>query len=165
MQITRATDYAVRVMVHLASLPPGEKVPLSALVGVSEVPGSFLSKVLQRLVHAGMVSSHRGAGGGFCLRVPRDKTTLLDVIEAMEGPLQLNLCLGKGQNCIRKSWCGVHPVWQKAQAALAQAFASVTLEELARDTVANLGRTANAALPNSAFLETQCVKHGSESGL
>lgn len=62
--------------------------------GVSE---SFLSKVLQRLVHVGMVSSHRGTGGGFCLRVLREKTKLLDVIEAIEGPLELNVCLGSGQ--------------------------------------------------------------------
>jgi len=165
MQITRATDYAVRVMVHLASLPAGEKLPLSTLVGASEVPGSFLSKVLQRLVHAGMVSSHRGAGGGFCLRVPRDKTTLLDVIEAMEGPLQLNLCLGEGQNCTRKSWCGVHPVWQKAQAALAQVFASVTLEELARDTVANLGKTPNTVPPANALLEALLEKQRPQRGV
>lgn len=54
MQITRASDYAVRVMVHLASLSEEKKVPLTALVHATGVKESFLSKVLQRLVHTGL---------------------------------------------------------------------------------------------------------------
>lgn len=132
MQITRATDYAVRVMVHLASRPEGETVRLSALVKASKVPASFLSKVLQRLVSAGLVNSQRGTGGGFHLRVDPEKTTLLDVVEAMEGPLQLNVCVGSGQGCSRKSWCAVHPYWQKAQAAVSKVLAGISIAELAQ---------------------------------
>ena len=160
MQITRATDYAVRVMVHLASLPQGEKVPLSALVRASGVRGSFLSKVLQRLVRAGLVSSHRGAGGGFCLRVQSEKTTLIEVIEAIDGPLQLNLCLGSGLTCERKSWCGVHPIWQKAQGALAEVLAGITIAELARDTAVRLSKTGQALPPAKAPTEPLLVKQG-----
>ena len=138
VQITRAADYAVRVMVHLASRREGERVPLAALVRATEVSGSFLSKVLQRLVHTGMVSSHRGTGGGFCLREPREKTTLLEVIETIEGPLQLNVCLGIGQGCDRQGWCGAHSVWQQAQEALSDVLRRATIGELARATTRNL---------------------------
>lgn len=134
MQITRATDYAVRVVVQLATLPKGEKARLATLGAATGVSGSFLSKVLQRLVHAGLVTSHRGTGGGFCLRPHGDKTTLLQVIEAMEGPMRLNQCLVAGLSCDRKAWCGVHPVWQRAQAALTDVLGSVTVAEMARDT-------------------------------
>lgn len=52
--------------------------------------------------------------------MPPVRTTLLEVIEAIDGPLELNLCLGSGQGCNRQGWCGVYPVWQEAQEALEQ---------------------------------------------
>jgi len=145
MQITRATDYAVRAMVQLAGLPPGDKMQLNELIEATGVRGSFLSKVVQRLVHAGMVTSHRGTRGGFSLRVPSEEVTLLDVIEAIEGPTQLNLCLGSGQTCERKSWCGVHPVWQQAQSALCQVLSGVSVAQLAADTKAKIAKLEMAA--------------------
>lgn len=145
MQVTRATDYAVRIMLELASLPPGNKAQLNELIESTGVRGSFLSKVVQRLVHAGMVSSHRGTRGGFSLRVPGEEVTLLDVIEAIEGPTQMNLCLGDGPGCERKSWCGVHPVWQKAQSAFIQELADVTIAHLAVETKVNLAKQQAAA--------------------
>jgi len=138
MQITRAADYAVRVMVHLASRPEGEKLRLAALVQATGVRESFLSKVLQRLVHTGMVSSHRGTGGGFCLKELPDQTRLLEVIEAIEGPLELNVCLGRGQGCDREGWCGTHSVWQQARDALADVLRNVTIAELARASPGNV---------------------------
>ncbi len=145
MQITRAADYAVRAMVHLASLPPGEKLQLNELIEATGVRGSFLSKVVQRLVHAGMVTSHRGTRGGFSLRVSGQEVTLLDIVEAIEGPTQLNLCLASGQTCERKSWCGVHPVWKKAQSALTEVLSGVTVGQLAADTKAKLAELETAA--------------------
>ena len=147
MQITRAADYAVRVLVYLASRPEGEKVPLAALVHATGVSESFLSKVLQRLVHTGMVTSHRGTGGGFCLRELPEKITLLDVIESIEGPLELNVCLGSGQGCDREGWCGTHSVWQQAQEALRDVLRRATIEELETATVRNL-RTLEGASAN-----------------
>ena len=145
MQVTRASDYAVRIMVELASLPHGDKVQLNELVETTGVRGSFLSKVVQRLVHAGMVSSHRGTRGGFSLRVSGEEVSLLDVIEAIEGPTQMNICLGNGQGCERKSWCGVHPVWQKAQVALTEVLGGVTVAQLAKDTKARKAELEMAA--------------------
>jgi len=142
MQITRATDYAVRVVVELATFPKGKKAQLSTLQAATGVSGSFLSKVLQRLVHAGIVASHRGTGGGFCLRPHAEKTTVLQVVEAIEGPTMLNQCLIAGLSCDRKPWCGVHPVWQRAQAALTDVLDSVTVADMARDSAANLAKHA-----------------------
>jgi DNA-binding IscR family transcriptional regulator len=65
---------------------------------------------------------------------------LLQVIESMEGPTRLNQCLFPGLSCDRKPWCGVHPVWQRAQAALTGVLDSVTVAEMAKDTVANLAK-------------------------
>ena len=135
MQITRAADYAVRVVVHLASLPPGAIVRRPDIAKATNVAGSFLSKVLQQLAQAGIVSSQRGAGGGFQLAVPGDALSVLDVVEAMEGPIRLNTCLEAGPSCERKESCPAHEVWIEAQAALKQVLRQALVGDLAKKAV------------------------------
>jgi len=137
MQITRATDYAVRILIHLAAASDDARVSASEVARGIEAPGSFVSKVLQQLVQRGMVTSRRGAGGGFQLAVQPEKITLLDVVEIVEGPLQINVCLPGEETCDRKSWCGAHPIWTKGQDALKEVLASASIAQLARDSVAN----------------------------
>jgi Rrf2 family protein len=132
MQITRATDYATRVMIFLATLPPAVKAQSAAIAQAADVPASFLSKLMQRLVSAGLVVSSRGSGGGFELAVPRDIVNLLDILEAMEGETRLNLCLADGPSCNRKSWCPAHLVWLEAQKAMADVLRRASLDKLAR---------------------------------
>jgi Rrf2 family protein len=134
VQLTRAADYAIRVMIHLASLPPGERSSRSELAGAAECPEQFLSKVLQSLTRAGLVISHRGNTGGFELPRARRSSTMLDVVEAIEGPLRLNICLGSDNACDRLAVCASHRVWQGAQEALAAVLRGATIETLARET-------------------------------
>jgi Rrf2 family protein len=131
MQITRATDYAVRVMIHLAGLPPGSTLRQSELSEATDVSGHFLSKVLQRLVRSGLIRSQRGSGGGYALAVSGKGVSLLEVVEAMEGPVRLNQCLEEGPSCERKSWCPAHLVWAEAQAAVGKVLAAATIAALA----------------------------------
>jgi len=149
MKITRATDYAVRVLVQLATVPDEGKMQLNALAMATGVRETFLSKILQRLAHQGLVSSHRGTGGGFCLRVLPSKITLLQVVEAMEGRTQLNVCLGEGDSCDRKFFCSSHPVWQEAQAALTKVLANVSIAQLAEETAVKQRQVFEAALQAS----------------
>jgi hypothetical protein len=65
MQLTRAADYGVRVMIHLAGPSTQERISLPALAEAADAPESFLSKVLQALSRAGLISSRRGQSGGF----------------------------------------------------------------------------------------------------
>lgn len=103
MQLTRAADYAVRVMIHLATLPEGTRVQRNALAEATDVPESFMSKVLQGLVRARLVVSRRGVEGGFELAKDAEQISLLNVVEAIEGPIQLNFCLGSADACERQS--------------------------------------------------------------
>lgn len=125
-------------MVELASVPEGQKMQLESLAEVTGVRATFLSKILQRLVHQGLVTSHRGTGGGFCLKVPPKGVTLLQVIEAMEGPIQLNVCLDDTAGCERKSSCASYPYWRDAQEALKTALSGVSIAQLAEHTAADL---------------------------
>jgi Rrf2 family protein len=145
MQITRATDYATRVMIYLASLPPGVKAQRAAMAKAADVPESFLSKLLQRLVGAGLVVSARGSGGGYELAANRRHITLLDILEAMEGETRLNACMAEGPSCDRKSWCPAHPVWLQAQKALTDVLRRATLANLAKDAAATTLRLIPAS--------------------
>jgi len=138
MQITRASDYAVRVMIHLAGLPPGSTVQQSVLSQATDVSGHFLSKVLQQLVRGGFVRSQRGSGGGFALAVPAASVSLLDVVETIEGPVRLNQCIEEGDSCSMKSWCPAHQVWAEAQAAIVNVLGAASMASLAEQAKANL---------------------------
>ena len=132
MQITRAADYAVRVMVHLSSLPPGSRLQRRELVELSEAPESFLGKVLQRLVWSGLITSRRGGGGGFELAVRAEKISVLKVVEAIDGPIHLNLCVPGASGCDRSLACAVHPVWVEAQSALVKVLGGASMSALAK---------------------------------
>ena len=116
MQLTRAADYAVRVMVHLATLPAHERALLPALAKATDAPESFLSKVLQALVRAKLISSRRGQSGGFEILPRGRQASMYEVIEAIDGPIQLNVCLVSGRSCNRKTCCPAHfrPIAQTA---------------------------------------------------
>jgi Rrf2 family protein len=131
MQLTRAADYAVRVMIHLAGLPPGTRASRGELAREAECPEQFLSKVLQSLTRAGLVISHRGNTGGFELLEVHRSTSLLDVVQAIEGPVRLNLCLTSGHACSRQESCPAHGVWAEAQEAMLGVLQSVSVGHLA----------------------------------
>ena len=134
MQITRASDYAVRVMIHLAGLPPASTVRQSELSQATDVSGHFLSKVLQQLVRARLIRSQRGAGGGFVLALPANEISLLDVVEAIEGPVRLNQCLTEPPSCDRRFTCPAHKVWIEAQEAVVKVLGSASMASLASES-------------------------------
>ena len=137
MQLTRAADYAVRVMIHLAGLPPGARASRTDLATEAGCPEQFLSKVLQNLTRAGLVISHRGNTGGFELPDAHRDASILQVVEAVEGPVRLNVCLTSDSGCIRRGWCPAHPVWADAQEAMVVVLRRATIDRLAAKAAAN----------------------------
>ena len=131
MQLTRGADYGVRVMVQLAQPESDGRLSLPELAQATDAPVSFLSKVLQSLARAGFITSRRGHAGGFCI-TPRGRlSSMLQVIEAVDGPICLNVCLVHGRSCARKGHCPAHPVWVRAQQAMFDVLSSVTVAALA----------------------------------
>ena len=131
MQLTRAADYAVRVMIHLAASGSERRLSLPALSQATGAPLSFLSKVLQALSRAGMVTSRRGQSGGFRISPRGRAASMRAVIEAIDGPLYLNVCLVSGKSCARKSWCPAHPIWVEAQRAVLDVLEQAGIVDLA----------------------------------
>jgi Rrf2 family protein len=136
MQLTRAADYAVRVMIHLATLPPHERTLLPALAQATGTPESFLSKILQALCRAGLIASWRGQSGGFEILAAGREASIRAVIEAIDGPICLNICLISGASCSRKSFCPAHPIWASAQEAMLGVLNTARVADLAVQAVA-----------------------------
>jgi Rrf2 family protein len=130
MQLTRAADYAVRVMIHMASQPEGTVISKSMLAKVADAPESFLSKILQALARAGMIRARRGVEGGFYLLPPGAQASLLDVVESIDGPIALNLCLASADSCLRQSDCAATEVWRQAQSAMLAVLRKSMIAEL-----------------------------------
>jgi Rrf2 family protein len=151
MQLTRAADYAVRVMVYLAALPADERVLLPALAEATGTPESFLSKVLQALSRARLISSRRGHAGGFAILPRGCQASMREVIEAIDGPLHLNLCLTTGESCAREAYCPAHPVWVQAQQAMLDVLDSALIANMA------VQRFARAPLSSAAFTELKII--------
>lgn len=131
MQLTRAADYGVRVMIHLAGLPPDVRVLLPTLAESTGAPESFLSKVLQALTKAGFIASRRGKTGGFALQPRGRGASMYEVIAAIDGPICLNVCLADDASCERAETCPAHPIWARAQRAMVDVLKRASIAEMA----------------------------------
>lgn len=131
LHITRKGDYAIRGMVCLAGKPEDEFSLLGNIAESTDVPKALLAKIFQQFGKVGLVHSARGAGGGFTLARPAEKISLLEIIEAVEGPIQLNRCLIAGGVCGRDAVCTVHPVWRGVQESMRSVLGGISLKQLA----------------------------------
>ncbi len=118
MQITRQADYAVRTVLYLSGLENGGRAPTSKIAQKQKIPSSFLAKIVSQLSVAGIVQTSRGARGGVTLARPSKDISLLDVVEAIDGPITLNECVSDPTMCAFGDNCAVHEVWCDAQAQL-----------------------------------------------
>jgi Rrf2 family protein len=133
MQLTRAADYAVRVMIHLADADSRARSSLTELADAADVSPAFLSKVLQRLVRSGLIASRRGKKGGFEILERGRAASLLEILQALDGVPELNLCLVEG-GCTRSPRCAAHPIWEEAQSRMREVLSRATLEQLVVET-------------------------------
>ena len=98
MQIPRKIEYALRAMIHLADHPEGVARG-TEIARDEQIPKYYLEKVIRDLMHRGLVRARRGPGGGYQLARPADEVTFKDVIEAVEGPITLNVCVDGSSSC------------------------------------------------------------------
>ena len=144
MIITRATEYSIRAVLHLASRYPAEVVSKQEICDAEGVTPAFLTKILQPLIRSGLVRSKRGVAGGFALARNPDKLTLLDVMQAVDEPLTLNLCLLEGHRCERVCTCPVHNLWAKAREKIEEVFSGKSLTKLVAERVQREQLVGNA---------------------
>jgi Rrf2 family protein len=128
--------------------PKGSVCLLSEVSERQKVPASFLSKIFQHLSKAGIVSSSRGTGGGFMLTKTPEDITLLEVLEAIEGRIALNVCLSNGDVCGNRPVCPVHEVWRDAQEQLFTTLRKHSFADLAATTRKRADEAAREPQPS-----------------
>ncbi len=112
MQLSRKADYALRAVRLLSTLPKGKLGSINTIAAAEAIPREFLAKILKDLTRSGILVSFQGVTGGYKLARPSKEITFLDVIEAIEGPIHINLCTEGGScPCERIKNCPMHKFW------------------------------------------------------
>lgn len=147
MQLNQATDYAFRMVLHLATLPHGTIINGQTLAEKENIPQRFLLKIMRSLSAAGIVRSYRGVDGGFALEMPAKDITLLTVIEAMEGPVAIHRCLAERSACTKfcSHDCPVHEALGDIQDQMVAALVKVDFETLAVKKLSRGGDSGGVA--------------------
>jgi Rrf2 family protein len=128
MQITRQADYAVRAVYYLTTLGDKQRAATSQIAQEQHIPPSFLAKIISQLSVAGLLSTSRGARGGVTLAKAPADITLLDVVEAIDGPILLNECVGDNGVCTFSETCPMRPIWCETQELLIKQLKGTTFD-------------------------------------
>jgi len=112
LQVSRKVDYALRAMIYLATLPEGVREPLQEVATKNDIPKDFLAKILKTLADEGLVTALRGPHGGVSIGRSASQISFLEVIEAVDGPVQLNVCLDETKGCSLADSCSMQSVWR-----------------------------------------------------
>lgn len=126
MLVTREADYALRCVLEVAQLGRTSAAAVARVQGISP---SFLGKIVQSLARSGILVTKRGVGGGIALARSPEDITLLQVIEAVGGPLVINECLQSPANCGQVQDCPAYPYLCEAQDRLRETL-DVSLAKL-----------------------------------
>lgn len=129
--IGRQTDYAARIVLHLASLEEGTRVTAREIAASRLIPPAFIRRIVSRLSARGILITVRGNKGGVTLARPPSRVSLREVIEAMEGPIAMNSCLTQAGACPLAELCPVQASWAGATQHLAQYLDGVRFDALA----------------------------------
>jgi Rrf2 family iron-sulfur cluster assembly transcriptional regulator len=135
MQVTREGDYGIRSILYLARQPFKKVSFVNEISEEYKIPRSFLAKILQKLVRAKLIRSYRGVNGGFSLAKPAHDVSVLEVLEAIEGKLALNICLSDKKKCTFSKHCPTHFLWDDVQSKIADILKKTNFEDLAKRKV------------------------------
>ena len=134
MRLTHLADYAVVMMTAAARRGTVARLTAAELSGETGVPLPTAQKLMQTLSRHGLLTGHRGAGGGYALARPAAEISLADIVEAVEGPIALTQCKGEeaASDCALDAHCRLKPHIGIVGAKVRGALGAVSLMELAQ---------------------------------
>ncbi len=115
MRLSRKSDYALRAVRHLSNLPQGKLGSINSIAEAEAIPREFLAKILKDLTISGILVSYLGVTGGYRLARPPKDISMLDVIEAIDGPIHLNLCTEGSPCCNQYENCQMRIFWESQE--------------------------------------------------
>jgi Rrf2 family protein len=130
MQITRQAEYAVRTVYYLAKQEPSVSIPTARIAKEQDIPTPFLAKIVLQLSGVGILHTSRGARGGVRLARPPAEISLLEIVEAVDGPIEINDCVLDESCCQRTPTCPVRHAWSEARAELVKHLSRANFGEL-----------------------------------
>jgi Rrf2 family protein len=129
-------EYGMRLMVDLARHWGEGAVSLHAVATRQELPEAYLEQLVASLRKAGLVQGKRGAGGGYTLARDPKSISAGDIVRALEGPIEPQICTAEGeavQSCALQPGCATHHVWMNLQKTIATALDGMTLADLVKE--------------------------------
>jgi len=133
MQITKQADYALRAVLYLSRIEPDQKAATALIAKTQKIPPSFLAKIISQLSIAGIIHTSRGAHGGVALAHPPSEVNLLDVVEAIDGPVRLNDCTHDSVDCPFGDECPLQEVWCSTQEELVAKLRSTNFAQFSKN--------------------------------
>lgn len=130
MQISRRVDYGLRAVIYLSGQDPEKCCSITEIAKQQGVPRKFLEKIIQDLIRKGLIKSRRGSCGGYMLARSPDAISFYDVIEAIEGPVAVNVCLDQHLGCDQLPRCTMVGVWSEVQRRVIEVFTSTKIADL-----------------------------------
>jgi len=131
ISISQQTDYAARIILYLAMSEPGARVTTQEIAREKLIPNALIRRIVTRLGSVGLLKTTKGRGGGIALGRPASEISMLDVVEAMEGPMVLNQCTEDPAFCPFTIHCAIHTAWQETRQMLEERLREYTFDKLA----------------------------------
>ena len=152
MIYSRSAGYAIRALVHLAALPPGEYAMAKGIADQAAIPSPFLAKLLQQLARDGFLTSGKGPHGGFRLAQPPEQVSMLHIVDAIDGAGRYDRCIGGNAECTDRSACGMHDSWMALRSRIIDYLGGTSVADLAKalgEKRRLLARPGRRGLPKS----------------
>jgi FeS assembly SUF system regulator len=130
LRVSKLTDYGTVVMTYLAR-ESDRLHSVSEIAAEIRLAAPTVSKILKQLVREGLVISHRGVKGGYSLARRPQQISMVEIIDALEGPVGLTECGSAPGLCLQESLCSIRTNWQRINGAVREALAGVSLAEMA----------------------------------
>jgi Rrf2 family protein len=130
MQISRRVDYGLRAVIYLSGRNSDQCCSIAEIAKQQGVPQKFLEKIIQDLARKGLIKSKRGSCGGYALARAPEAITFYEVIEAIEGPIAVNLCMDQHLSCDQLPRCTMVGVWTEVQRKVTEILTRTTIADL-----------------------------------
>jgi Rrf2 family protein len=132
LEITRQADYALRAVTDIARASDGERVSTASIAARQKIPLPFLAKIVSQLVVRGILESTRGASGGVRLAHSPDAINVCQIIEAIDGPIAINVCVHNPSACEFSQLCALCEVFTATQEEVVRRLEGITIADLVK---------------------------------
>ena len=144
MKLNRRTDYALRAITYLSVRQDNGPCSIAEIAEAEKIPREFTAKVLKELCRTGFLRSRLGPHGGYRLAKPPDQMTVLEIMEALDGPLAINDCLAEPHFCGQTPGCRMHRLFQRVNDSMKEILGRTSIADIARSEVFRVTTTDNS---------------------